>query len=203
MENLLEYDGLIYSIIGKYSTHYDREDLYQVAMIGLMDAFKHYKKEYETKFSSFTYYYIVGEVNKYIRESSGFKISKDFIKIKKEILKAKDVMMQRLGREPTNTEISLFLEMDENLIDQALLIPENASSLDDVEYNCGIYDNTSAEVLDLRREIEKLPEEEKRIILARYYSGLTQSEVSKALGISQVQVSRNENKILQKLKTRL
>jgi RNA polymerase sporulation-specific sigma factor len=61
----------------------------------------------------------------------------------------------------------------------------------------------SADILDLKNEIDKLPEKEKKIILARYYNDMTQSEVSKILGISQVQVSRNENKILQKLKTNL
>ena len=65
------------------------------------------------------------------------------------------------------------------------------------------YDNTSADVLDLREEISNLPEEERKIILARYYEELTQSETSKLLGVSQVQVSRCENKILKKLKTKL
>ena len=203
MEELLKYDGLIYSIIGKYSRRYDKEDLYQVAMLGLIDAYKHYKKDYSTKFSSFAYYYIVGEVNKYIRESSSLKVSNDYIQLKKKILQAKELMMQRLGREPTNLEVSLFLEVDENMIDQALLATDEVDSLDDVSFLCGRYDDTSAEVLDLRYEIEKLPENEKNLIFARYYSDMTQSEASKVLGMSQVQVSRKESKILQKLKTRL
>ena len=70
MDELLEYDGLIYSIISKYPKRYDREDLYQVSMIGLIDALKHYNNNYNTKFSTFAYYYIVGEINKYIRENS-------------------------------------------------------------------------------------------------------------------------------------
>ena len=202
MEEVLNYEGLIYSIINKYPKRYDRDDLYQVGMLGLIDAYKHFNKNYETKFSTFAYYYIVGEVNKYIRESSSLKVSKDLIELKKKILKVKEVMIQKLGREPSNLEISLYLEVDEELVNEALIATDEVTSMDEI-YNIGNYDNTSADILDLKLELEKLPEEEKNIILARYYDDMTQSEVSKKLGISQVQVSRNENKILQKLRSNL
>ena len=206
MEEVLDYDGLIYSIIGKYPSRYDREDLYQVSMIGLMDAYKHYDKKYDTKFSTFAYYYIVGEVNKYIRESGFLKVSKDLVELKKKIIKARDVMTQKLGREPTDLEVSLFLEVDEKMVQNALMATDEISSLDDKIYdtykNNDNYD-IQDELLDLREEIKKLPEEERKLILARYYHDLTQSETSNVLGISQVQVSRNETKILQKLRTRL
>lgn len=203
MEEILSYDGLIYGIISKYPKRFDRDDLYQVGMVGLIDAYKHYNKNYDTKFSTFAYYYIVGEVNKYIRENSSLKISRNLIELKKKILNAKEVMMQKLDREPTNLEISLYLEVDEKIIDEALLATDEVASLDEV-YNEGkTYDDTSADILDLRCEIEKLPKEEKDLILARYYEDLTQSEASSVLGISQVQVSRSEAKILQKLKSKL
>ena len=202
MDELLEYDGLIYSIISKYK-RYDREDLYQVAMIGLIDALKHYKSEYNTKFSSFAYYYIVGEVNKYIRENSCIKVSKSLVELKKKVLKAKEVMSQKLGRVPTNLEISLYLEVEENLIDEALISTDEVASLEDSYLDPMSYDNTSAEVLDLKNELDKLNEKDKKLIYARYFEELTQSEASNVLGISQVQVSRNEAKILNKLKTRL
>ncbi len=202
MDELLEYDGLIYSIISKYK-RYDREDLYQVAMIGLIDALKHYKSEYNTKFSSFAYYYIVGEVNKYIRENSCIKVSKSLVELKKKVLKAREVMSQKLGRVPTNLEISLYLEVDENLIDEALISTDEVASLEDSYLDPMSYDNTSAEVLDLKNELDKLNEKDKKLIYARYFEELTQSEASNVLGISQVQVSRNEAKILNKLKTRL
>jgi len=202
MDELLEYDGLIYSIISRYK-RYDKEDLYQVAMIGLIDALKHYKNDYNTKFSSFAYYYIVGEVNKYIRENSCIKVSRNLVELKKKVLKAKEEISQRLGREATNLEVSLYLEVDENLVDEALISTDEVASLEDSYLDPMSYDNTSAEVLDLKNELEKLPEKEKQLIYARYFEELTQSETSDVLGISQVQVSRNEAKILNKLKTRL
>ena len=202
MEELLEYDGLIYSIISKYPKKYDREDLYQVSMLGLIDALKHYNSNYNTKFSTFAYYYIVGEVNKYIRENSSLKVSKNLVDLKNKIIKTKEIISQKLGREATNLEVSLYLEISEELVNEALSY-DDVTSLEDSQIEISSYDNTSAEILDLKNELDELPEKEKRIIYSRYYEGLTQSETSKMLGISQVKVSREENKILKKLKTRL
>ncbi|MBR3211450.1 MAG: sigma-70 family RNA polymerase sigma factor [Bacilli bacterium] len=202
MEDVLDYEGLIYSIINKYTSRYDKDDLYQVGMIGLMDAYKHYDSSYDTKFSSFAYYYILGEVNKFIRNSSSLKISKSVIELKSRILKVKESMTQKLGRTPTNLEISLYLEVPVELIDEALLTDE-VESIDE-EYNMiPSFDDTSAEVLDLKEELRKLPEEERKLIIARYFEEMTQQETSQLLGMSQVQVSRNESKILKKLRTRL
>ena len=204
MEEVLDYEGLIYSIISKYPKRFDRDDLYQVGMLGLIDAYKHFDNSYETKFSTFAYYYIVGEVNKYIRESSSLKVSKSLIELKKKIISAKEMMAQKLGREPTNLEISLYLEVEEDMIDMAILATDEVDSLENSLYDVGkTYDNTSAEVLDLKNEIMKLPIEERRLIIARYFDELTQSETSNILGISQVQVSRSEAKVLKKLKDRL
>ena len=202
MEEILNYEGLIYSIISKYPKRYDRDDLYQVGMLGLIDAYKHYDKSYDTKFSTFAYYYIVGEVNKYIRESSSLKVSKNLIELNKKIIKTKEVMTQKLGREPSNLEIALFLEVDESLVNEAIISNEEVTSMEEI-YNIGRYDNTSVDVLDLKNELDKLNEDEKKLILSRYYNDMTQSETSNLLGISQVQVSRNENKILQKLRSNL
>lgn len=203
MDELLEYDGLIYSIISKYPKKYDRDDLYQVSILGLIDALKHYNKDYNTKFSTFAYYYIVGEINKYIRENSSLKVSKNLIDLKNKIIKTKEAINQKLGREATNLEISLYLEIDENLVNEALSYDE-VTSLEDNYLEIGSYDtSTRAEVLDLKNELDKLSEKDRKLIYSRYYEELTQSETSKVLGISQVQVSREENKILKKLKTKL
>jgi len=203
MEELLDYERFIYSIINKYPKRFDKDDLYQVAMMGLMKAYQHFDSNHDTKFSSFAYYYIIGEVNQYIRQSSSLKVSKEIIAVKKKILQAREVMSQKLGRVPTNLEISLFLEIDERVVEDALIATEEVDSID----NCsgGIYDDicTKPEILDLKIEIDKLSDDEKNLIIARYYNEMTQQEASKVLGISQVQVSRKESKILQKLKTRL
>ena len=203
MDTILDYEGLIYSVINKYPSRFDHDDLFQAGMLGLVDAYKHFDPSVSVKFSTYAYYYIVGEVNKYIRESCSLKISKDLIDIKKKILKVIDVMTQKLGREPTTLELSLYLDVTEEMITNALISTDEVVSIDASFDNFKYFDDINAEKLDLREEIEKLSENEKRLIKARYYEDLTQTETSKKLGISQVQVSRNENKILKKLRTNL
>lgn len=211
MEDLLEYENLVYSIISKYGSYFDRDDLYQVGMIGLIDAYKHFDNSLGVKFSSYAYYYIVGEVTKFVRENRSIKVSKDVIKLNSSIEKCRDMMRQRLGREPTDMEISLFLEIDEDKIGEVNSLMQEAKSLDfcydeDVSlYNSVMrFDNeTRDSVLDLKEAIRNLSSEEKALIDARYYQDMTQSETSKMLGMSQVQVSRREGKILEKLKSKV
>jgi RNA polymerase sporulation-specific sigma factor len=211
MEDLLEYDNLVYSIISKYGSYFDRDDLYQVGMIGLIDAYRHFDESLGVKFSSYAYYYIVGEVTKFVRENRSVKVSKDVIKLNSSIEKCRDMMRQRLGREPTDMEISLFLEISEDKIGEVSSLMQEVKSLDfcydeDVSlYNSVMrFDNeTRDSVLDLKEAIRNLSSEEKALIDARYYQDMTQSEISKILGMSQVQVSRREGKILEKLKSKV
>ena len=211
MDEILKYENLVYSIIKRY-TNFDKDDLYQVGMMGLMNAYKNYKTTKEVKFSTYAYYYILGEVTKFVRESKIVKVSRELVKLNKSIEKAKEVMSQRLKREPTTTELSLFLEIDEEKINEAQLAQESIKSLDysyddeseDLYNSIKIeYKKINPEILDLKTEIMNLDEDERKLIKARYFEELTQNETSKELGMSQVQVSRKETKILQKLKTRL
>ncbi len=210
---VLQYEGLVYSIINKFSFYGDRDDLYQVSMIALLNAYKNYNKESSTaKFSSYAYFYIVGEVTEYIRKSKPYKVSKDIIKLSKKVEYVRDYLRQKLGREVSDIEVSLYLDIDINMIASINEINLNVKSLDDVYnddnnsyYNSvSVYDNNlDSDIMDLRNELNKLSAEEKKIIYDKYYRGYSQSEISKELGMSQAQVSRKENKILEKLKVRL
>ena len=211
MEEILQYENLIYSIIRKYS-NFDKDDMYQVGMLGLINAYKNYDKKLNVKFSTYAYFYIIGEIKKYIRESSTIKISRELIKLNKSIEKAKDIMRQRLKKEPTIKELSQFLEIEEEKIKEAQLATEKVKSLD-YSYDDESYElynsiktedkTTRPDILDLKNELMNLKEEEKELIIDRYFNEFTQKETSKHLGISQVQVSRKETKILQKLKSNL
>lgn len=181
-------------------------------MIGLIDASKKFDPSFGIKFSTYAYKYVVGEVTKYIRENTNLKLSRDIIRLKTSIEKTKDLLRQKLSREPTNLEISLILEIDEEKIDEINAISTQVKSLDYCadEERDNLYNSIRVEekqmnpsILDLNEEISKLQEEERKIIYSRYYYDMTQSEISKELGISQVQVSRKESKILEKLKTKL
>ena len=121
-------------------------------------------------------------------------------------------MTQKLGRNPTTLELSLFLDIDEDKINEALIATQDVQSLDysyDDENSNDLYnlisdkDTIKLELIDLKEELKRLNPEEKQLIKERYYEDLTQTEISKKTGISQVQISRKESKILEKLKKRL
>lgn len=203
MDTILDYEGLIYSVINKYPSRFDHDDLFQAGMLGLVDAYKHFDPSVSVKFSTYAYYYIVGEVNKYIRESCSLKISKDLINLKKKILQVTDIMTQKLGRVPSSLELSLYLDVPLEDVDSAIIATDEITSIDEKYDSLKYFDNINADLLDLHDSIDKLSDDERNLIIARYYDGMTQNEASKILGISQVQVSRNETKILKKLRTSL
>lgn len=207
---LLENENIIYSIINRYTYYFDKDDLYQVGMIGLIDAFNHYKNDKNTKFSSFAYFYVLGRVKEYIRNSNMMKVSKELIKLNASIEKAKDYLTQRIGHIPTDDDIALFLEIDIESLRQAkeannLIISLETETEEENLYNRVGYEEKlyREDILDLRKELDNLTEYDRKIITKRYEEGLTQSEVSKELGINQVKVSRKEKEILTRLKTRL
>lgn len=213
MENLgeiiIENEGLIYKIINKYRHYFELDDLYQVAVMGLIKASKNYNSKLGAKFTSYAYPFVLGEVIKYINEYRNIKISKDTAKLYTRILKGIEILSQRLMKIPSNYELSLFLEIDESIIEEVLMANETVDSLDriisqdghDLElYNKFGYIDYNIENYPLIAEIEKLSPQEKAIIQARYYENLSQSETGQSLGMYQVEVSRKEKKILSKLK---
>lgn len=211
----MEYEKLVYKIVRKYSFNTsDFEDLYQEGMVALEKAAKNYRQGTGADFSSYAYFYIKGEILRYIRENRVIKVSRDTIKLNSLINKARDRLEQHFGRAVTLDEISQFLEIPVEKINEAIISNDYVRSLDYVlsedgkevdVYDCIGYDefNYDSSVLDLREEISKLNDEEKKLITLRYYEGRTQQETSDILGMSQVQVSRKECKILTKLNSRL
>lgn len=208
---LLKNEYIVYSIINKYTCYFDKDDLYQVGMMGLIEALKHYKNDMNTKFSSFAYFYVSGAVKSYIRKSSTMKVSKELVRLNVSIEKAKEVLAQRLGKIPTEDDIALFLEVAPNLVREAKEANTLVQSLDyENEEEIELYDKVGyqeksykEELLDLKVALESLSPYERNLIEKRYNEGLTQSELSKELGINQVKVSRQEKEILTRLRTRL
>ena len=208
---LLENEYIVYSIINKYTYYFDKDDLYQVGMIGLIDAYNHYKDDKNTKFSSFAYFYVLGKVKEYLRNTNLIKVSKELVKLNTSIEKARDYLTQKLNYIPTDEEISVFLEISVEKVRQAkeannlVMSLETENDEEQDMYNKIGYDEIGyrEDILDLRKEIDNLNEFDRNIIIKRYEEGLTQSELSQELGINQVKVSRKEKEILTRLRTRL
>lgn len=206
---ILENESLIYKIISKYKNYFELDDLYQVAVMGMIKAYKNYNDNFNTKFTSYAYPYILGEVIKYINEYRNIKVNKNIKMLYVKILKTKEILTQKLMKEPTINELSIFLEMDEKIIDEVIQANQIVDSLDKIIneddknfelYNKFGYTDREVDNYSLISELEKLSPEEKKIIMARYYDDMSQKEVGMKLGMYQVEVSRKEKKILQKLR---
>ena len=212
-EELLKYENLILAYANKFHYYYDIEDLKQVGMIGLKKAYDNYKENSNTKFSSYAYLWIKGEILKYVREDRNIKTNRNLLRIAKIVEDVSNTLRHKLLREPTLEEISLFSEIDISLIQEALMSKQFVLSFDyivnsdDGDKDVNLYDaipyqekGFNEDVLDLKEALTRLPEEEQRLIKYRYFEDMTQSETSKMMGLSQVKVSREESKILQKLR---
>lgn len=211
IEIIKENKNLIYSIINKYSKYYEVEDLYQVSIIGIMKAYRNFKKEIGVKFTTYAYKYILSEVLLFVNNSRTIKVSREYQRLYKKILEARTLLTQKLMKEPTNYEISLFLEIDEAIINDVMRYQEKVKSLDDVVTDNGkevsLLDQiplpVSEDYISLNDGLSILSPEEQYLINLRYYQGKTQSEIAKIWGTNQVNVSRKEQKTLKKLKIKL
>lgn len=213
MEFIMKYEKLVCKIASKYSCYSNFEDLKQVGMIGLLKAVDKYIPNPQTKFSTYATFWIRGEILEYLRNDKNIKPSKEIIALSKKVEICRERLKDKFNREPSVSEIATILEEDEKNVLDAIYAKEFVLSTDyiinqDEEgKDTSLYDTIpyyemgyDEDILALHFELDKLSEEEKKIIDLRYYQDMTQSEVSKVLGTNQVNVSRCESKILQKLK---
>ena len=211
MNNILETVikdsvGLIWKI-SKQFYGVDKQDLYQAGVLGVIKAFKNYKDDGDSKFSTYAYKYIYGEMYN-LASSKSFKISKDILTLAKQIEKGRNLLTQKIMHMPSNKELAMFLEIEEEKIEQALMCASTILSIDEESENTRSLKETIAykeaisedEKITLNDSFKTLNDLEQDIIKARYYEDLTQSETAKKLGITQVMVSRYESKSLEKMK---
>lgn len=214
-EFIKENQNFVYGIIHKHFHNFSNiNDLYQEGMVGLAKAAKTYDPSCNTKFTSYAYISVLGEMYKYVRENKGIKISPGVQKLSYKIEKVRLLLIQKYEREPSIKEISDYLGMDESEVSEIMQIPKTIESLDEPIIENGkpvnLYDYVSSDEyydindkIALKNELEKLDEKDRKLLEARYMQDMTQFETAEMLGMSQVQVSRNEKKVLIKLRDRL
>ena len=218
MTKLVESNsGLVWSIIKRFSGRgFELDDLYQIGVIGLIKSIKRFDTNFDVKLSTYAVPYILGEIKRFIRDDGPIKISRS---IKELSIKIKDIQKEYLNR--TGEEIGI-----NQLAKQLKISKEDvAVALDSLNPIESIYEDKSNEknqltILDqltnnideaeqivnklsLKELINSINEQEQEIILLRYYKEKTQMQVAKILGISQVQVSRIEKRILNYMKMKL
>lgn len=209
---IINNEKLIYSVAGFFKNYTSKDDLYQAGCLGLINAYRKFNPNMNCKFTTYAYPYILGEMRKLVREDKGIKISREISKLNLKIEKAYAILSQKLMKEPSIQELASYLEVPEFYVSEAILSLNKIKSIDEpVNENgreftlqdvVGKSDNIDDLIL-LRDSLNNLSSEERQIINNRYMKNYTQSETSKIIGISQVQVSRKEQKVLEKLKQKM
>lgn len=214
--------GLIRSIVKRYVNRgTDAEDLFQIGSIGLIKAIRNFDLSYDVCFSTYAVPMISGEIRRHLRDEGPIKVSRRVKELGFKIKAYVEEVQRKSFKEPPISEIAEALEVDKEdvvLAIEAARIPEsiytpvdenavNTEYLIDKILQSDDSDNKGYEHLIDRLAIEKameeLDEKEKKIIQLRYFNEMTQNEIAAKLGISQVQVSRMEKKILIKMRIKL
>ena len=207
---VISSDELKYRImsISKKFNGIDKKDLLQAGYIGALKACRKYREEFNTNFYTYAYTWIFGEMYEYASNSRDIKLNKNYIKLKREIENARQLLAQKNKCLPTNRELSLFLEISESEIEEISLMCTTIISLDNESEL--LNENNLYSVLGktydydtkllIKDSLENLSDLEREVINMRYFKDYTQQEVAEYLGINQVKVSRVENNSKKKIK---
>ncbi|MFR5265996.1 RNA polymerase sporulation sigma factor SigF [Clostridium sp.] len=209
---------LVSSLCKKFLNRgYEYEDIFQLGCMGLVKAINNFDSSYDVKFSTYAVPMILGEIKRFLRDDGIIKVSRNLKVLAQKLHFQKEVLLKELGREPTIDELANYVGVDKEEILLALESVNNMSYLHDtIHQDEGspilLIDKISEdsdeqddmiEKIALKEAIRDLDSKSRKIIVLRYFKDKTQSEVAKLLGISQVQVSRIEKKILVNIKDKL
>lgn len=221
MTKLLEdNNGLIWSIVRRFSGRgYEIEDLYQIGSIGFIKAIQRFDTNFEVRLSTYAVPYILGEIKRFIRDDGPIKVSRSIKELNVKIVELQKEYFNKHGRDITLDEISRELKISKEEITMALDSTRPVDSIENAKYTDSKTDKTvsileqistgkdeETEItnrLAIKNLINELDDKEKEIIMLRYYKQKTQMQVSKIMGITQVQVSRIERKILDNMRRKL
>jgi RNA polymerase sporulation-specific sigma factor len=206
--------GLIWSIARRYfGRGVDPDDLYQLGCVGFLKAVSGFDPAYGTQFSTYAVPKIAGEIRRFLRDDGSIKVSRSIKERAHTIRSAKSTLEQRLGREPTLSELSCEtgVSIEEIAVaETATGAPESLQSEtgDDgftLENVLGDWcqEENLIEQVALREAIATLPQKEQMVIKLRYYRGMTQEATARVLKVSQVQVSRLERRAVEQLREQL
>ncbi len=197
-EIVLEYQNMIYKMASKFYG-VEKEDLIQAGFLGLNKAYKGFKKDNGAKFSTYAYGFIYGEMYEAATGNRPIRIRKNEFKLYKGVCQTKSLLENKYERTVTYEEACQYLHVDYNMFIQILNTLSSNVSIDSQELNIKNKDNTD-EVLMLKDSMNTLTPLEKNVMERRYWDDLSQDETAKALGLSQVKVSRIEKKSREKMK---
>lgn len=206
---------LVWSVVQRFiNWGYDPDDLFQIGSIGLIKAIDKFDLSYNVKFSTYAVPMIIGEIQRFLRDDGTIKVSRSLKETAYKVRRVTETLTKELLRAPTLNEISEVLELSKEEIVHALEAVKSPKSIHQTVYEnegdpitlldqIAEEENNWFDKISLEEAIGQLQEREKIIVFLRYYKDHTQSEVAERLGISQVQVSRLEKRILEEIKRKL
>lgn len=204
---LLANTGLVLSVIQKYYANKNcPDDLFQVGFVGLIKSMDNFNLSYNLQFSTYAVPMIIGEIRRYLRDSSPVRVSRSLRDIAYAVIQEKQRIEKTENREPTNEEIACTINIPLRKINDAMDAISDPISLYEPIYHDGnettlVMDQISdlknsdekwIESIAIQQAMKELSAKERNILLMRYYQGKTQTEISEEIGISQAQVSRLE-----------
>lgn len=210
--------GLVWSVVRRFAGRgHELEDLYQIGCIGLMKCIDKFDPAYDVKFSTYAVPMIMGEIKRFLRDDGMVKVSRSLKETAYKVYSVREQMMNEHGIEPTIEELASSLEIEKEDIVLALEAGSEVESIYKTIYqNDGnsIYlidklvssEDESRQAVDrlaLEELLGQLEEKERSIIRMHYFEDKTQTEIAGFLGISQVQVSRIEKKVLTKMREQM
>ena len=213
-----ENSGLIWSVVKKFSKRgYELDDLYQIGAIGLLKCIRKFDSSFDVKFSTYAIPMIVGEIKRFLRDDGMIKVSRPIKELATKARYVTEVLTSKLGRQPTINELAaeigaevedLVVAMEAGLDVESLhatIYQGDGSPIYLIDKVAQNFDGSekAITVMALKQLIGRLKPKERQVIILRYFQDKTQMEVAKAIGVSQVQVSRIEKKVLVSLKEAL
>ncbi len=210
--------GLIRSVLRRFTNRgYEVDDLFQIGSIGLLKAIDKFDTSFGVKFSTYAVPMIIGEIKRFLRDDGLIKVSRSLKQNAARAKGAEEKLLKELGRDPTIEEISKEVGLDKEEIVMAYEASYHPNYLYDIVYQSDgapifLIDKISDKEVDdkdvidnimLKDALSKLKPRDRQVIILRYFKDKTQTEVANILGISQVQVSRIEKKIIQKMRKNL
>jgi RNA polymerase sporulation-specific sigma factor len=210
--------GLVWSIVRRFTGRgYEPEDLFQIGSIGLMKAIDKFDLSYEVKFSTYAVPMITGEIKRFLRDDGMIKVSRSIKEMGLKVRNVREELVYRLGREPTVEEIAAEIGASKEEVAASI---EAGAEVESLYRSVNKNDENSILLIDkieeessaqeellnrmvLRELLTALSDKDREIIIRRYYNNETQSQIAARLGISQVQVSRLEKKILKQMREKM
>lgn len=211
---LIENTGLIWSIVRRFlSRGHEGEDLFQIGCIGMLKAIDRFDTEFDVAFSTYAVPMIAGEIRRFIRDDGIVKISRKIKENQMKIMHQREIYINEKKQEPTIEELEKVCDLTKEEIVMAMDASRNVESIDKEMYSKDsaytlmdlAEDDTNIEetVLNkimVQQLMDMLESKERKIINLRYFKNKTQSQVAKEMGMTQVQVSRLEKKILNSMR---